>query len=115
MSVVAAEARSSLTFVLWALRLVGGVGLAAAVRTARWEGPRSPGAPASELFVFLVGGVVLGLIVAASYRLRRNQQSRGPDAVSRGAKASLDGAIALLVASVAGAVWLIATLDISVD
>ena len=95
--------------------MVGGLGLAAAVRTARWEGPRSPGAPASELFVIGVGIVVLAAIIAAAYGLRRSQPALRSGVSPRGTGAAVDGAVALLIAAVAGAVWLVATLDFPMD
>lgn len=103
-----AAARSSLF--LWALRVAGGVVLFVAVRAARWNGPRSPGLPASDLFVLLIGALVLGAIVATSFGLRRRRASKTAE-LPVGVGATIDGASSLVIAGVVGAIYLFATLD----
>lgn len=98
----------------WAFRVAGGVALFAAVRAARWNGPRSPGLPASDVFVLLIGALVLGAIVATSFGLRCRRAARTAG-LPAGVGATVDGAAALVIAGVVGAIYLFATLDFPMD
>lgn len=99
---------------VWVLRVAGGAALIAAVRMARWNGPRSQGLPASDLFVALIGALVLGAVIAIGYGLRR-RRSAWAAGLPAGVGATVDGAAAVVIAGLAGSAYLFATLDFPKD
>jgi hypothetical protein len=66
------------------------------------------------VFVFVIGALVLGTIVALSLGLRRWRTARTSERPA-GVGAAIDGAASLVMAGVVGSVYLFATLDFPMD